>query len=72
MFAILDRVPKIKNSLNPISLEKFDGSITFKNIVFSYPSKPDVKILNGLTFTIPKGKKVALVGESGCGKSTII
>ena len=41
-------------------------------MVFSYPSKPNVKILNGLTFTIPKGKKVALVGESGCGKSTII
>ena len=47
------------------------GSITFKDVHFSYPSNPDRKILNGLSLHVPAGKKVAIVGSSGSGKSTI-
>ncbi|CAD8176907.1 unnamed protein product [Paramecium pentaurelia] len=72
MFAILDRNPKIVNPINPIKLTSFNGTILLKNIQFSYPNRPDQKILKGLTLNIPAGKKVALVGESGCGKSTVM
>lgn len=49
-----------------------DGHIKFVNIRFSYPSRPDVLIFNGLNLDIPSGKIVALVGGSGSGKSTVI
>lgn len=49
-----------------------DGHIKFVNIHFSYPSRPDVLIFNGLNLDIPSGKIVALVGGSGSGKSTVI
>uniref|UniRef100_A0A8C3RZ90 ATP-binding cassette sub-family B member 5 n=1 Tax=Chelydra serpentina TaxID=8475 RepID=A0A8C3RZ90_CHESE len=48
------------------------GEIEFKNINFSYPSRPDVKILKGLNLKVQSGKTIALVGSSGCGKSTTI
>ncbi|RRT63610.1 hypothetical protein B296_00042569 [Ensete ventricosum] len=49
-----------------------DGHIKFVNVHFSYPSRPDVLIFNGLNLNIPSGKIVALVGGSGSGKSTVI
>ncbi|KAL6470866.1 hypothetical protein MHYP_G00195160 [Metynnis hypsauchen] len=48
------------------------GDIEFKNIYFSYPSRKDVKILQGMSLKVPCGKTIALVGASGCGKSTTI
>ncbi|KAJ3772085.1 P-loop containing nucleoside triphosphate hydrolase protein [Lentinula raphanica] len=45
--------------------------ITFENVDFSYPSRPDVPVLKGLNLSIAPGETVALVGASGCGKSTI-
>ncbi|NXR72816.1 MDR1 protein, partial [Pycnonotus jocosus] len=52
--------------------EKLVGEIEFRNIHFSYPSRPDVKILKGLNLKVQTGKTIALVGASGCGKSTTI
>jgi ATP-binding cassette subfamily B protein len=52
----------------PIELR---GNIHFKNINFSYPSRKDVLIFKLLNFEIERGKKIALVGASGAGKSTI-
>jgi ATP-binding cassette subfamily B protein len=46
--------------------------ISFNNVHFAYPERPGVFVLNGANFTIPYGKKVAIVGDSGAGKSTII
>ncbi|KAG6431507.1 hypothetical protein SASPL_109586 [Salvia splendens] len=51
---------------------KVEGHIKFKNVMFSYPSRPDVAIFNKLSLDIPPGKIVALVGGSGSGKSTVI
>uniref|UniRef100_W8BN80 Multidrug resistance protein-65 n=1 Tax=Ceratitis capitata TaxID=7213 RepID=W8BN80_CERCA len=77
LFQILDRTPKI---LSPHGRENrsidrspavFEG-VRFSNIEFKYPTRLDVKILNGLNLEVPKGKTVALVGRSGCGKSTCI
>lgn len=53
-------------------LTKVEGHIKFKNVMFSYPSRPDVLIFNKLSLDIPPGKIVALVGGSGSGKSTVI
>ena len=48
------------------------GKIEFKNVSFCYPTKPNQKVLNDVSFTIEPGQSAALVGYSGCGKSTII
>ena len=50
----------------------FKGKIEFRNVTFAYPTKPQSIILRNLSFVIPPGKKVALVGNSESGKSTII
>jgi ATP-binding cassette subfamily B (MDR/TAP) protein 1 len=57
---------------NKISAENLKGKIEFKNVTFAYPTKPDQKILKNINLTIDIGKSAALVGYSGCGKSTII
>ncbi|KAF1926965.1 leptomycin B resistance protein pmd1 [Didymella exigua CBS 183.55] len=49
-----------------------DADITFNNVAFSYPSRPNVQILDGLDLTLPAGKVTAIVGPSGSGKSTIV
>lgn len=58
-----------KDEQNYQELERVDGDIELKNITFRYGNRKPV--LNNVSFTIPKGKKVALVGASGSGKSTI-
>ncbi|XP_078355076.1 ATP-dependent translocase ABCB1-like, partial [Oculina patagonica] len=75
VFLIIDRVPPIdSSSTDGIEIEQsaFKGNINFNNIEFIYPSRPDVKILNSLNLTVESGLTVALVGESGCGKSTVV
>ncbi len=54
---------------NPLALE---GNIEFENVSFAYPSRTDFRVLHNLNFYIRAGEKVALVGQSGSGKSTII
>lgn len=54
------------------NLDHVDGHIQLCDLCYSYPSRPDVLIFDGLTLDIPAGKIVALVGGSGSGKSTII
>nr|XP_053626234.1 LOW QUALITY PROTEIN: ATP-dependent translocase ABCB1-like [Cherax quadricarinatus] len=48
------------------------GTIEFKDVHFNYPSRPDVEILKGVSLRVDPGQTVALVGASGCGKSTCI
>jgi len=48
------------------------GNIEFNNVTFTYPSRPDVKVLENLSFSIKEGETVAFVGASGCGKSTVM
>jgi len=48
------------------------GLLRFDNVKFNYPSRPDLPVLKGLSFKVDKGKTIALVGQSGCGKSTSV
>ncbi len=48
------------------------GNIQYENIAFSYPSRKDITIFENLSFQVQPGEKVALVGQSGSGKSTIV
>ncbi|TFY64132.1 hypothetical protein EVJ58_g2833 [Rhodofomes roseus] len=59
--------PKDKPGAKPLDLQ--GGSIRFENVSFAY--HPDRPIFHNISFTIPAGKKIALVGPSGCGKSTV-
>ena len=74
-FTLYEREPKIYYSEKNLKPDRnsIKGHIEFKNIKFIYPSdKAQKPILNGLNLEIEAGKKVAFVGESGCGKSTTV
>jgi ABC-type multidrug transport system fused ATPase/permease subunit len=51
---------------------RLNGDILLENIAFAYPTRPDMPVLKGVDMTISSGSKVALVGQSGAGKSTIM
>jgi len=53
-------------------LTNLEGDIEFANVSFRYPSREQVTVLNEISFKIKAGSTVALVGSSGCGKSTCI
>ena len=48
------------------------GNVQFEDVRFTYPSRPDVPVLKGITLDVAAGRKIALVGQSGAGKSTIV
>lgn len=52
--------------------ETFSGEIKFLNCKFTYPSRPDVQVLNDLVVSVKPGQTLAFVGSSGCGKSTSV
>ncbi|KAK3404215.1 hypothetical protein EUGRSUZ_K00531 [Eucalyptus grandis] len=72
VFKVIRRQPTISNASGGIVLKEIEGNIDIRNIHFAYPSREDKVILQGFTLSIPAGKTVALVGSSGCGKSTVI
>lgn len=73
LFEAIDRVPPI-DSASPAGLrpDTIHGSISFENVSFHYPSRPEVPILKSFSMQFPPSQSVALVGASGSGKSTIV
>lgn len=57
--------------ISGIQPERISGRIEFLNVSFSYPTRKDVQVIKNLSFTVEPGQKVAFVGSSGAGKSTI-
>ncbi|KAK0397961.1 hypothetical protein QR680_002359 [Steinernema hermaphroditum] len=73
IFDIIDREPEIDSySEDGIRPERVEGRIVVNDVRFQYPTRPDIPILKGVSFTVNPGETVALVGSSGCGKSTIV
>ncbi|KAJ3159866.1 GTPase-activating protein [Irineochytrium annulatum] len=75
IFMTLDRKPEIDTENTggvKMDEETVKGRIELKDVEFTYPARPDVKILKGISLSIEPGSTVALVGQSGSGKSTII
>lgn len=73
MFETINREPEIDAySAAGRKLDDIQGRIEFRDVYFSYPTRPDEQIFRGFSLAIPSGATVALVGQSGSGKSTVI
>ncbi len=70
---ILNRPSEVDVKNEPLQpAKRLSGNIEFKNIHFRYPTREDVEVLRGVNLSIKSGQKIALVGTSGAGKSTIM
>jgi len=73
VFHLLDRKPLIDaNPSAGLKVNEVQGNVDVKEAEFHYPTRPNIQILKRLQLSIKKGESIALVGESGCGKSTVI
>jgi ATP-binding cassette, subfamily B (MDR/TAP), member 1 len=73
IFRLLDR----ESSIDPSAeggkrIANMHGQVDVRDVEFEYPSRPDVAVLRGLSASVAPGKTLALVGQSGCGKSTVV
>jgi ATP-binding cassette subfamily B protein len=72
LMELLTTEPAIQPPAHPVVLPApARGNVAFDDVTFRYPSRPDLRALNRVTFTIRSGEAVALVGPSGAGKSTV-
>lgn len=70
---LFDRKPEIDSwSPDGERMNHIEGTIEFRDVHFRYPTRPEQPVLRGLNLTVQPGQYVALVGASGCGKSTTI
>ena len=70
MFSLIDEETEVPDNKDAIDMEEPDGSVVFKNVAFSYT--PDKKLIEDFNLRVEPGQKVAIVGPTGCGKSTLI
>lgn len=72
VFEILDEKPNMIESKNTVDLPVIKGSVEFRNVSFSYPDEIEKIIIENINFIVSPGEKIALVGPTGAGKTTII
>ncbi len=72
IFQLLDETPAIRSRDNAVPLPSPRGEVAFEGVGFSYPSRPDVRVLDDVSFRARPGDTIALVGRSGAGKSTVV
>jgi ABC-type multidrug transport system fused ATPase/permease subunit len=71
VFELLEETPEKINTEEIPRIEKIKGVIKFNNVAFSYPSRKEIQVLKNVSFNARFGQKIAIVGTSGAGKSTI-
>ena len=71
VFGLIDRVPQMQAPQVMRTQPPPQASVGFKGVSFSYPTRPEARALEGVSFEIEPGQRVALVGASGSGKSTV-
>lgn len=71
VFELLEETPEKISSTENTNPRKLKGTVTFNHVAFSYPSRKEIKVLSDVNFTADFGQKIAIVGPSGVGKSTI-
>ncbi len=71
VFELMDEQPEPIRELSTEKSIKIRGDVSFKNVSFSYPTRREIVVLHDISFTAGYGQKIALVGPSGVGKSTI-
>ncbi|XP_042540423.1 ATP-dependent translocase ABCB1 [Dipodomys spectabilis] len=70
---LIEKVPEIDSySTDGLKPKVLEGNVTFNEVKFNYPTRPDIPVLQGLSLQVKKGQTLALVGSSGCGKSTVV
>nr|XP_021504022.1 multidrug resistance protein 1B isoform X2 [Meriones unguiculatus] len=70
---IIEKVPSIDSySTEGLKPNQLEGNVRFNGVVFNYPTRPNIPVLQGLSLEVKKGQTLALVGSSGCGKSTVV
>ena len=72
VFRLIDRKPKIDHFNGSLKPSDLRGNLHFDDVQFSYPSRPDSRVLKGISFCAGPGDVIALVGPSGGGKTSCI
>lgn len=72
IFLLLDTVPEIVDRESAVSLSQPTGQVEFENVTFGYDTKRRAPVIRNFSLTVPAGQRVAIVGPTGHGKSTLV
>lgn len=70
IFEIIDKPPQTPDSPDAVELTSVDGTLDIENVFFSY--NPNIKLVEDFNLSVEKGQRIAIVGPTGCGKTTLI